>query len=288
MVYIARMPKLSHRTTIARRFRSLCLGALALTALALAALASGSPARAEVATDYQQWAVLNVDANLDAWAPGLRLTLNTESRAANAPRRSAEVNMGVEEQNPNTIFILRPIAGYQIASWLTLGAGYAWQPIFYRSDVREDVMEHRPFWQANGAWTWPHLQLGYRTRLEHRYRTTGDRGDVRQGEDQWAHRVRQQLRLAALPVADGPWQLIAAPELFVHLNETTFPTQAGLDQVRMFVGAGYQMGELLRAEAGYLMQAVRRFTDRDQLNHVLWISLNFKLVAERSPDPSGS
>lgn len=272
----------SSHTKTARFMRSLWLAALAI-----GALAHSNPARAEVATDYQQWAVVNLDANLDAWVPGLRLTLNSESRAANAPRRSAENNMGVEEQNPNTIFILRPIAGYQLAEGLTLGAGYAWQPIFYRSDVREDVMEHRPFWQASGSWAWPHLQLGYRTRLEHRYRSTGDRGDVRQGEDQWAHRVRQQLRLAVLPVEEGPWQLIAAPELFVHLNDTTYPTQTGLDQVRMFVGVGYQMGELLRAEAGYLAQAVRRFTDRDQLNHVLWISFNFKLVAERSAARTG-
>lgn len=238
------------------------------------------PARAEVATDYQQWSVLNVEAALDAWLKGLRLSLNTESRVANAPRRSAAMNMGIEEQNPNTIFILRPVVGYQALPWLTLGAGYAWQPIFFRSEVREDVMEHRPFWQVNGSWSWPHWQLGYRTRLEHRYRTTGDRGTVRQGEGQWAHRFRQQLRAAYLPQADGPWQLIAAPELFLHLNETRYPSEPGLDQVRVFVGVGYQADAVFRAEAGYLLQAVRRFTDRDQMNHVLWVGLHVKLSTE--------
>jgi hypothetical protein len=239
-------------------------------------------ARAEVATDYQQWSVLNLEAALDRWAPGLRLSLNTESRMVNAPRRSAERNMGVEEQNPNTIFILRPLVGYQALPWLTLGAGYAWQPIFFRSEVREDVMEHRPFWQVNGGWTWPHLQLGYRTRLEHRYRATGDRGDVRQGEGQWSHRFRQQLRVAYLPDAQGPLQLIAAPELFVHLDETRFPSQPGLDQVRLFIGVGYQADSVFRAEAGYLAQVVRRFTDRDQVNHVLWVGLNAKLSQQPS------
>lgn len=248
-----------------------------LCGLLVAVLLYAPEARAEVATDYQQWAVLNLEAALDSWAPGLRLTLNTESRLANNPRRSAERNMGVEEQNPNTIFILRPIVGYEIAPWLIAGAGYAWQPIFFRSDEREDVMEHRPFWQVNGSWKWPHLQLGYRTRLEHRYRATGDRGESRQGEGQWAHRFRQQVRVAYVPFEGGPLQLIAAPELFLHLNETHFPSKPGLDQVRLFVGVGYQADPMIRVEAGYLLQGVRRFTDRDQLNHVLWVGLNAKL-----------
>jgi hypothetical protein len=240
-------------------------------------MARTGTAAAETATDYQQWLVLNAEANMDPVLKGLRMSLNTESRLLDTPRRTPDKNGGVEEQNPNTVFILRPAVGYQVASWITAWLGYCWQPIFYRNELREDVMEHRLFWQANGSWKFGPVQVGYRTRLEHRYRATGDSGTTHQGEGEWAHRFRQQVRVAWTLAEGQPWMLIVYDELFLHLNKTNYATEPGLDQNRIFAGVGYEPSPEARFELGYLNQAVHRFTDREQMNHVLWMSLNFKL-----------
>lgn len=252
------------------------------------ALFSPQDAAAETASDYQQWAVLNADINLDTLAQGLRFSFNGEARRMNAPRRSAEVNGGVEEQNPNTLVMIRPIVGYQFHPLLIGWVGYGFQPIYFVSDVREDINEHRPFLQISGGENLGRFQLSYRTRMEFRYRTTGDQGTVLQGEDEWAYRFRQQLRAAFTLVPRLPWQAIVAPELFLHLNDTNYPSRRGFDQGRLFVGGGYQTRENLRLEAGYLFQGVKRYTDRHQLNHVLWISMNFRwgLPAKSTAGPS--
>jgi hypothetical protein len=234
------------------------------------------------ATDYQQWVVLNAEGNLDSVFKGLRVSLNTEARALNTPRGAAKVDaMGApvaEEQNPNTVYILRPAVGYQIAPWITAWVGYAWQPVFYRNEVREDIMEHRLFWQGSGSWTFGQLQIGYRTRLEHRFRATGNGGTANkiQGEDEWAHRFRQQIRFAWTFVEGSPWQAIVADEILIHLNTTKYITEPGIDQNRLFFGVGYQANPETRFEVGYQNQAVHRFTDRQQMNHILLVSMNFK------------
>lgn len=239
--------------------------------------------RAEFARDYQQWAVLNIDL-VDPLFEGLRFTLNTESRALNAPRRDARAGV-LEEQNPNTLIMLRPIVGYQLTSWFTGWLGYAYQPILYSSEVREDIHEHRVFEQLSGSFRAPRLDLSYRTRLEQRYRARGDNDEVKQGEGRWAHRFRQQVRLAYTPVQTAPWQLIVYDELFVHLTDTPYPSRGGIDQNRIFGGVGFQAHPSFRFEAGYMNQLVRRFTDRHQLNHVLWISANLRFTFRQKAEP---
>lgn len=257
-----------------------------LSALLLLLFSPGR-AHAEVATDFQTWNVLNLDGKLDALLPNLRASFNAESRMLNTPRRSAEKSgTGVEEQNPNTVVILRPAVGYQFLPWLTAAVGYAWQPVFYQSDFREDVMEHRTFEQVTGNWSFGLSQIRSRTRLEQRYRGTGDNEAAIQGEGEWAHRLRQQIRLQVTLAPGKPWQAIVSDEVFFHLNETAYITRPGLDQNRIFAGVGYKANKDLMVEAGYMNQYVRRFTDRAQLNHVLYLSLNgsFEFAADPEPD----
>ncbi|MBC7171539.1 MAG: DUF2490 domain-containing protein [Polyangiaceae bacterium] len=77
----------------------------------------------------------------------------------------------------------------------------------------------------------------------------------------------------SVPLKDGkPWLAIVADELFIHLNRTAYPSEAGFDQNRIFGGFGYKFGDA-RAELGYLNQYVRRFSDANQLNHCFVVNV---------------
>lgn len=81
----------------------------------------------------------------------------------------------------------------------------------------------------------------------------------------------------------SPWQLIAYDEVLVHLSQTNYPSRPGFDQNRAFAGLGYDTAGA-RVEIGYLNQYVHRFTDPDQVNHVLSVNLVIKLGAA-GPQP---
>jgi hypothetical protein len=104
---------------------------------------------------------------------------------------------------------------------------------------------------------------------------------------EWAHRLRQQVRVALTPIPDWPWQLVVWDEIFFHLNttgepgnpRTGYPSQTGFDQNRLFLGVAYQPTASVRVELGYLNQVVNRM-DRppDQINHALSLSVAFSLA----------
>jgi hypothetical protein len=264
-----------------RRLR--CPPCIALVLACVATWSAPGPARGDWDADYQQWGGLFVETDFGGRLPGWRASLDLQSRLANTPRPRIE---GREAQNPNTILIVRPAVGYRLTDWAMVWAGYAWQPIYYRDFSLPDVQEHRAWEQFSGAWHLERWSLGTRTRLEHRYRSAG--GPM-QGEGEWAHRLRQQVRIGVTPARDLPWQLIMWDEIFFHLNTTGapgmprsgYPTQTGFDQNRFFVGLGYQPDATMRIELGYLNQIVNRM-DRppDQINHVLSFTLVFMWLAD--------
>jgi hypothetical protein len=119
--------------------------------------------------------------------------------------------------------------------------------------------------------------LSSRTRIEQRFRSDGPGSAENDGgHSRWAYRFRELVRLA-YTVAESPFQLLVWDEIFVHLNRTNYPSEPGLDQNRLFAGASYQPNRVLRAELGYMNQFVRRYTDPDQVNHVLLMSLYLKV-----------
>ncbi|MCY1064487.1 DUF2490 domain-containing protein [Nannocystis sp. RBIL2] len=261
-------------------------------AAGLAAALVGGPARAAAPPepDLEMWSQVLIDANLDARAKGLRLSLDLQLRRMNAPLQYIKDMSGTvteTRQNPNTVAIVRPAIGYMWAKWGGLFLGYAWQPDFFddRAVARvKNVDEHRIYTQFNLRWQREgRFDLGGRSRLEHRIRSHGPGSDdIVDGEPQhkglsrWAHRFRQQVRFAVNFKKDAPWQLIVWDEFFFHLNETAFTTERGFDQNRAFVGIGYDT-KPVRVEVGYINQYVRRFHDPDQLNHVFALNFIIKL-----------
>ncbi|MGQ0505826.1 MAG: DUF2490 domain-containing protein [Myxococcaceae bacterium] len=237
-------------------------------------LAISSVCFGQVATDYQAWVGINLEGKADALLENARFGLGFESRFQNQPRQDARISATrVEEQNPNALLVFRGQVGYQVHPLLVSWVGYLYVPIFWASERREDVSEHRIFQQVTGMTPLGPLQVNYRVRLEERFRASGDNAAVKLGEGQWAFRLRQQLRFA-LPLTTE-WKLIVFDEFHVHLNSTDYPSRTGLDQNRAFIGVGYRASSALQVEAGYLNQYVERVTDRDQINHVLVMSLNF-------------
>jgi hypothetical protein len=262
-------------------------------AAGVAAVLAGGQVRAAAPPpeqDLEMWSQVLIDANLDSRAKGLRLSLDMQLRRMNAPLQYIKDMSGAvtdTRQNPNTVVILRPAIGYMWAKWGGLFAGYAWQPDFFddRAVARtKNIDEHRIYTQLNLRWLREgRFDLSGRSRLEHRIRTRGPGSDdIVDGEPQhkglsrWAHRFRQQVRLAVNFKKDAPWQLIVWDEFFFHLNDTAFTTERGFDQNRAFVGLGYDTKQV-RVEVGYINQYVRRFHDPDQLNHVFALNFIIKL-----------
>lgn len=236
--------------------------------------------------DYEGWLQIVTEGNLDAYVPKLRLSLDMQSRFANTPR--AFGNDDAAHMNPNVVVLLRPAVGVQIASWVSTWLGYTWQPVFFFRRESIDISEHRIFQQGNFSYTLGPVALSARTRIEERYRDKGGEG---QGEGMWAGRLRQQFRAQWTLVPNKPWSLIVWDEIFFHLNTTGvfatnpdgtrksygYPSEAGFDQNRAFMGIGYQASPTLRVEMGYLNQIVARFgRSPDQINHILFMGAFFK------------
>lgn len=251
------------------------------------ALAPGRASAGEWDRDFEAWYQLFVEGNLDPVARGLRTSLDLHARYLNTPRPFGPDDAAA--QNPNLVFILRPALGYQFAPWGTAWLGYAWQPNYFLRDDKHDISEHRLWEQFSGSWSFGPTQLGVRTRLEQRHRDAGGEG---QGEGLWALRLRQQVRFAWTLVPKGPWQLVASDEIFFHLNTTGvfeeqpdgtrksvgYPSEAGFDQNRAFLGMGYAPSSDFRLELGYLNQIVNRMErSPDQINHVLFAGMFFKV-----------
>lgn len=262
------------------RARQSLVGLLAVIALWL--LPQPSTARA-LEPDYQQWLQVQLDLKL----PHKLLTnLDVQARRMNAPLNAVKDASGEVvsyASNPNSMLLVRPSVGYQLLPWLSGWAGYGATPVFFddpRVRGAKNIDEHRLFEQLSSSFKLADFVLSTRTRLEQRVRGNGP-GSAENDADlpRWAHRLRQLARAQFTLVGGTPWLGIVWDEVFVHLNETNYPSKAGLDQNRLFVGAGYQASPELRVELGYLNQYVRRFSDPHQLNHVLSASLNFKLDA---------
>lgn len=247
-------------------------------AFVLAFLSLALPARADTEPDFEMWALVVADVNLDRAAPGLRAQMELQARRMNAPLRYATTP---PSQNSNTMLLVRPSIGYAFRPWAVASLGYAYTPVWFDDPaVREasNVAEHRVWEQLSLTLDRGSFGVSSRTRLEQRVRTDGP------GDGEWAHRVRQMVRAHFRPVAGKPFLLVAYDEIFVHLDDSAYVTEAGFDQNRAFLGLGYDAGGA-RFEAGYLNQFVRRFGQPHQLNHAFVSSLTMKFGRPRETAP---
>ncbi|MDC0723618.1 DUF2490 domain-containing protein [Nannocystis bainbridge] len=247
--------------------------------------------------DLGIWNQVMIDLNLDAKAKGLRLVLDFHLRRMNSPLqyvRDMAGNVIETRQNPNTFAVVRPAIGYMWAKWGGLFVGYIWLPDFFDDPVfarARNVDEHRIYEQLTLRWALEgRLDINWRNRVEHRIRTHGLGSDdivdgVAQtlGMGRWAHRFRQQLRVAVNFKKDAPWQLVVYDEFFFHLARTAY-TEPGFDQNRIFVGLAYET-RAARVEFGYLNQYIHRPRDPDNNNHLFSLAFIIKLTPGQKPAP---
>jgi hypothetical protein len=163
------------------------------------------------------------------------------------------------------ITILRPAIGVQLSPKVQLLAGYQYQ-LNDRED-RPDIREHRLWQQAliRLAGKPGKAVLLSRTRLEQRFIEN-------QGDD--TMRVRQFVRGQVW--LDERWSLIAAGEAFIGLEDTSWGQREGLEQTRLFAGAGYAITPRLTLEAGLQDQRLIR-EGPDRTNRTVNISLFYRI-----------
>jgi len=172
-----------------------------------------------------------------------------------------------ESFEPSAI-LLRPGVSWRALSTLFVTAGYAWTPSWTRPDEGglSFTDEHRSWQQL--MWTPRDETTGaagmVRGRFEQRFRPgSGDdvglRGRVL---------VRGQVPLSKrLPLIFVIWD-----ELFVGLHDTDWGQRRGVDQNRLFVGAGWQIRPtVVRVELGYTNVWLSR-DGTDPINHVFAIN----------------
>lgn len=163
--------------------------------------------------------------------------------------------------------LLRPAVGYQLTENLSIWQGYAWvgnynqrhtppqSPFFDESRIYQQVLYTRKF---------ESFKIVSRTRLEERWI---------EHVDGTAVRFRTMLRgQYALPMAPE-WALVAADEIFVHLNTVgSRGPEAGFDQNRFFVGINRTFSKYFNMDVGYQNQLLNSRSIpnlANQLNHMI-------------------
>jgi len=221
---------------------------LASLSLLLLAFASFAPDRA-FADDQQAWSALFVNGPV---ARGSRLLGWFDGHA-----RFREDGEALD------VNLLRPGVGWRVGPKLDLWVGYA---RIETQRAGDDLVEERAWQQATyPVAKWAGGNLSGRTRLEQRFRDTGD-------DTGW--RLRQFFRYARPFASHEHLGLLASTEVFYSLNEADWGQRSGFDQNRALLGGYYQPSGRWRVEAGYMHQYIRVAGPRpDQTNHNL--SLTF-------------
>jgi hypothetical protein len=131
-------------------------------------------------------------------------------------------------------------------------------------------------WQKNNHQSENRLWQDFTTRISDNFALR-----LRLEERKWDNngtiglRARQRLTLTYPIATDAPANALSAwTESFFVLNETKNSPNRGLDQWRNFIG--FQFGEDLRWELGYMNQAFLRPNNKN-MNHVLMISARLTL-----------
>jgi hypothetical protein len=209
-------------------------------------LAAAAPAHADDLVWTSAIAQGPISGKLITW-------LEVQPRFDIDPQRTAQV-------------ILRPAIGAQINPGTTVLFGYYYGETF--PENRATVHEHRIWQQVQTrlAGTPNKAVLVSRTRLEQRFVV---------GNDDSAMRLRQFLR-GQVWVGDDGLSLIGVSEAFFGLESTSWGQNAGVDQLRNFVGVGVPLSPRFTLEAGYLNQWLIR-PGQDRNNNVLSISLFYRL-----------
>lgn len=219
-----------------------------ICAALLALLSLPQPVRADD-FDSQFWSLFTFNARFRS---GLRLYAEAQPRLGNNYKEWSQL-------------ILRPAVGYQVNRNLSLWLGYGWTP-----NLNPDYNnEHRLFQQALLEHRISGLDIINRTRLEQR---------SIEGAGEWAWRFRHQVRLVKPLDAKSQWLAVGMTEVFWNLNSTPNGPESGYDQVRPYLGFGYNVNKHTRIEAGYQLVAINSPRNRPNRRYdVLLIMVNYNL-----------
>ena len=159
--------------------------------------------------------------------------------------------------------ILRPGIFYKISSKSSAWAGYA---NVRRHPAGRSTVEENRLWQQFLYNFDPiyGVNLQSRTRLEERWL---------EGGSDTGYRLRQLIRLTKPLELQPRFLFVVWDEWFVHLNNTDWGANKGLDQNRLFVGASWAIKPNALLEIGYLNQYVN-MQDVNKMNHVFSSTLN--------------
>ncbi|MBS3965084.1 MAG: DUF2490 domain-containing protein [Methylomonas sp.] len=206
----------------------------------------------------------------DDWSIWLSNTYQTDFGGSSY---LAFLELAPRTRNDNGEFsqiIARPLLGYKITPKFQIWAGYTWQGEYSKQHdfnrATHDAMQQLQ-WADN--WT-PQLDFQYRFRLEQRF--FADEASV-------GHRMRHRVRWI-YSLTDSQAYLIAADELFIHLNAfddgpRAHSVQTGINQNRSYIGVGYRVTPKMNVDTGYQLQYVNNFGVPDLLNHIWMTHFNF-------------
>ncbi|GLV27959.1 hypothetical protein TomTYG75_04830 [Sphingobium sp. TomTYG75] len=215
-------------------------GRSALAALALILLAF-SPAAQAAEEETQLW--LGASATMKASPHNIVLI--------DIGHRFRRDESGGEQQ------LARIALDHALAKDVQIGGGLA----FFHSGPEQELRTFQQLTLTHGIWQ-------SRTRLEQRFFDTTD-------EASW--RLRQRVQ-ASIPLdAAKKWTLVAAGELFFHLNRAKPSDKTGLAVMRQQAGLRHALGKSIDIQALYMRQQTFRDDRPDAVAHVPWLTLNWKI-----------
>ena len=144
-----------------------------------------------------------------------------------------------------------------IAGNVQIGGGFA----YLHSGPEQELRLFQQVTASHGIWQ-------SRTRLEQRFFDTAD-------EASW--RLRQRIQ-ASIPLDSAKrWTLVAATELFFHLNRAKPTDKTGFAVMRQQAGLRRAIGKGLDLQLLYMRQQTFRDHRPDAVAHVPWATLAWKI-----------
>lgn len=162
-----------------------------------------------------------------------------------------------DSRNGGEQFLSRIAIDHRIAPAVQLSGGFA----YLKSEADEELRLFQQVTLTKGIWM-------ARTRMEQRFFDTVD-------APVW--RLRQRVQ-ASVPIdAAKQWTVIAATEIFFHLNRGRPSDKTGLATMRHQIGLRHPIAEGVDAQLLYMRQQNFRDGRPDVVSHVPWLTLSWRI-----------
>ena len=163
--------------------------------------------------------------------------------------------------------LFRPGLGFAFSKQGAVWAGYTY---FINSPPSGSDLWEQQAWQQF-TWSEPSGRFTrfWRTRLEERF--VENQSDV-------GVRLRQLFRTTIPIREDSRFSIVGWDEIFFHLRDTDWGSNAGLDQNRFFIGFAWRMDHNAHStmELGYMGQYIDASTNPNVFNHIASLTLHFR------------